>query len=96
MADTREWQDISTAPKDGTRILVWFCGEMHVAAYQPVWHPDNLKWCVKYPADGAGESVNTVFDISQPVWPDGRPIPGGHLGPTHWMPLPPAPQEKGR
>ncbi len=86
-----EWQTIDSAPKNGTPVLVWFCGRMHVAEYTAVWHPDNLKWCVREAARGDGQPTTTVVDISQPTFPDGRPIPGGHAGPTHWMPLPAPP-----
>lgn len=85
------WRPIETAPKDGTRVLVWLCGEAHVAEYCAVWHPDNKRWCVREPANLRGEPSNVVKDISQ-VLIDGRPILGTHAGPTHWMPLPEPPQ----
>ena len=68
--DAREWQDISTAPKDGTDILLGFAGDDRPAVI----------------AGWFGESGWEKYDCLNLV--KGRP--------THWMPLPPAPQEKGR
>lgn len=84
------WQTIETAPMDGTQILVWFRGRMHVAQYGPIWHPDNKHWFVRDPATGEEETSNIVQQITRPNI-DGHPIAGAHEGPTHWYPLPPAP-----
>jgi hypothetical protein len=86
----REWQDISTAPKDGTPVLVWFRGRQHVAEYAPIWHEDNKHWCVRDPATGQEDKSNIVHEIDPPSI-DGKPIPGTFSGPTHWMPLPAGP-----
>jgi hypothetical protein len=32
-----EWQDISTAPKDGTRILLFANGRVSVGGFDPHW-----------------------------------------------------------
>lgn len=88
-----QWQKIDTAPKDGTRILVWFRGEMFVAFFGPVWHPENLKWLVPEPNTKADGDGRIVSDISEPVWSDGTKIPGGHDGPTLWHPLPDQPND---
>lgn len=88
-----EWQPIGTAPRDGTPVMVWFRGEYHVAQFIGIWAPENLKWCVKPPKTGLEDDMRPVHDISIPVWSDGVPIPGGHSGPTHWMPLPSPPTD---
>lgn len=85
-----EWQDISTAPKDGTEILVWFRGRRHVAEYGPIFHPDNKHWYVREPSTDEREKSNTVHQIDPPTV-DGNPIPGCWLGPSLWMPLPEPP-----
>jgi len=51
------WQDISTAPKDGTPILVWFRGQMHVAEFGAIWSPENMHWHVREPATGQDEKA---------------------------------------
>ncbi len=44
-----EWQDIATAPRDGTEILVWTGISRRIVTYihddedgQPLWFPDGL------------------------------------------------------
>jgi hypothetical protein len=67
---TPGWQDISTAPKDGTFILI-------------------------YPSSCWVEDVEHDYEVS--YWDEdfGRwhfsALPDDYTGPTHWMPLPPAP-----
>lgn len=74
-ASLTQWQPIETAPRNGTRILVWAEGdgpfEMHwntmgwnwlVSRQLGIWEGDGFTW---YEADGHG--------------------------PTHWMPLPEPP-----
>lgn len=58
-----DWQDISTAPKDGTFILVWAMPYVEMAHWRGRWRIGN--------------------DVT-----------GTKLFPTHWMPLPPAPEIK--
>lgn len=72
-----QWQDISTAPKDGTRILVY--GE------------DVILSCVYGPffwEAGAPQGTEQLGWIQF----DGQL--GPDVYPTHWMPLPPAPEAK--
>jgi hypothetical protein len=75
------WQDIATAPRDGTDVLVWaqFAGEisgphdnfeMGIAAY-------NFGT-----TDFAGYEWNALGGDAYAVW----------CRPTHWMPLPDAPR----
>ena len=58
-----EWQIIETAPKDGTRVLVYV------------------------PKHGVFSSEFKFGCWQLPIW--GSPA----LEPSHWMPLPPDPQE---
>ncbi len=45
-----QWQDIATAPKDGTEVLIWDGCGVRVATYmhddektgEPVWFPEGL------------------------------------------------------
>ena len=81
-ADTREWQDISTAPKDGSKFLVWThrCG--FVVVYHDVDDP--------MPADIVPSGHHLMVDDGK----NEHELRGDY--PTRWLPLPPAPQEKGR
>lgn len=47
LLDATEWRPISTAPKDGTRILVYAAEREGLPAFQCVaaWHTDG-GWCV--------------------------------------------------
>lgn len=87
MTDTREWQDISTAPKDGKPFLAWGLG------YK--W-PEVLRW-FQYDADDALEAgEDGYFHFAEELLQDAFDAPDVVADYTHWMPLPPAPQEKGR
>lgn len=75
-----EWQDISTAPRDGTEILAFQAdGKFHIG-----------------PEDHVGTHLPAWAVVS---WKDGY-WDGYYSGlgpldaPTHWMPLPPPPNEK--
>jgi hypothetical protein len=63
------WQPISTAPKDGTRILVFQNGGRGIAWWQGTGGEPSHLWCHH---DG-----------------DFR----AYCNPTHWMPLPPPPEQ---
>ena len=77
---TVEWQEIETAPKDGTTILI-------------VGKPDNLvvngdtltsfKQSAIYTA--AWDEIDAAFCLSGGSWL------GPFVDPTHWMPLPEPP-----
>lgn len=76
------WQDISTAPKDGTEILAVyatdFCGK-RAADYSLVRWERN-KWIAQADGQRALESQgDTWTDYIEPYV-------------THWMPLPEPPQ----
>lgn len=77
------WQDISTAPKDGTDVLIWNCEGAEIAHWAPKEDdgPDQ---------PGCDEGWHGTY-----AWP-GRSwgtrlqsFPQGQ--PTHWMPLPASP-----
>lgn len=65
----QQWQDISTAPKDGTRIVAW-CGKFVNICYWGDCYPRGEVWM-----------SDSCVDF------------GGFEEPTHWMPLPEAPEE---
>jgi hypothetical protein len=60
------WQPIETAPKDGTRVMV-FCPDRGVMEAR--FNQTYGRW---------GDPVYSEWDCE----------------PTHWMPLPPAPEEE--
>lgn len=80
MTDTREWQDISTAPRDGTSILVIVAGR-HPDTGIPFipevveWNHGGYWWNEMW---GGGDNAG-VYEPTH--WMT--------------LPLPPAPQEKG-
>lgn len=82
-----QWQPISTAPKDGTVVLLGdtkFPDEV-VAGY---WGLASAAW---------GDGADTEFPWVMLESGNGiNHLMSGHHGPTHWMPLPPAPQSDDR
>lgn len=74
-----EWQDISTAPKDGTRIDIW--GINHLTYDKRGERIVNVKW-------GA---VRDWMGHERDDWQHGR---GGDFEPTHWMSLPEPPSKE--
>ncbi len=77
-----EWQDISTAPKDGTWFLICKmdegCKSYEVGAYEPLMMP--------YFVDiGDGLFRRELTQVH-----DWRGFNNFHRA-THWMPLPPPP-----
>ena len=73
------WQPIETAPKDETRILTVIVG-FHIAIGW--WFAEEEKWMTTDAEDYADEGswVEAVRD--------------SYYHPTHWMPLPEAPNVK--
>lgn len=68
-----EWQPIESAPKDGTRILVYSCEwKRHLFG--------RAYWFQGVPGDGSGW-IASVF-LATPI-DDSR----GSMNPTHWMPM---------
>jgi len=84
-----DWQKIETAPKDGTRVLISTPWGVCVGEYH-----DEM------PQSDCGRAICYAGWFSH----DGETHPGHNMGdksdaeqqcpPTHWMPLPPPPQEK--
>ena len=77
-----EWQPISTAPKDGTPILVFpgLLGHPIVAAWErPAKHPPRGR--VGNWSDNFGFWRVVLTNKATPYIP------------THWMPLPPPPKD---
>jgi hypothetical protein len=73
-----EWQDIKTAPRDGTEFMAWILnGEK-----QGFWEP-RARF---EPVDGGFEMWGRV-DYDQEGWE----LVYMWLTPTHWMPQPSAP-----
>jgi hypothetical protein len=72
-----QWKPIETAPKDSSRILI-YCPKSN-RPVQEVW------WAIPY--EGAVRGY-----WSTPIGPTGRGYTILETSPTHWMPLPPAPQ----
>jgi hypothetical protein len=74
-----EWQPISTAPKDGTLVMLWDPdGDPNY--YIARWFADH-----RYRREGP---------FGPFVWTNGDPASGIRLArdvPTHWMPLPAPP-----
>ncbi|WP_419902103.1 DUF551 domain-containing protein [Kiloniella sp.] len=70
------WQPIETAPKDGTHVLV-----MTDKGYFAVAYPYQRKGSRCYNWDAVGQDRDS--------YTDGNCLDGE---PTHWMPLPPAPE----
>ena len=70
------WQNIETAPRDGTKILVWggeWVGEL--GPREPVDEPMKVYFCGR----GGWHVADTVYYCAEIE------------NPTHWMPLPAGP-----
>jgi hypothetical protein len=70
------WQPISTAPRDGTYILIAEVGVL----------PDIAAWCRELPE--RIDSHGTKWLARPEGWFD---VSRSRLHPTHWMPLPTPP-----
>ena len=77
---TAEWFDISTAPKDGSGVIL-----IDMGAQQPEagvgWYAFDIWTAI----DPDGEPVFDEEFYRSMIW----------LSPTHWQPLPPPPAKEG-
>jgi hypothetical protein len=84
-----DWRPITTAPKDGTRIVCW--AEMFD-------HPCFLVWKTNpriVHEHNAGQSMElSAAYFGDPDEMDDYELSEAGKGPTHWMPLPPPPTTK--
>jgi len=84
-AEREQWQPIETAPRDGTRILVFYDSETRGPWVQEAWWRtpyeaallEQCSWCYHW----TGNSDGCLLDKS---------IHG--IGASKWKPLPPAPE----
>lgn len=82
------WKPISTAPKDGTEIN----------GYRPDHGVFTFRWAFMeemVPKDSNGDPAEDYDDTFAWWWHDRWGWMEGDLTPTHWMPLPPAPESEG-
>lgn len=80
------WQPIDTAPKDGTKILIWDGKGQFAAWWDPTFEDDAAK----------NEACDWEKSHYIGAWTDGCVLSFGYeetysYEPTHWMPLPPPP-----
>lgn len=75
-----EWMPISSAPRDGTRILLFNGREVSAGAWMPVRKNDPD--AEKYPWSVYDNDVWQMVN----AWTDGK------YGASHWMPLPKPPE----
>lgn len=84
-----EWQDISTAPKDGTKIDVWCVNDVFG---EPIGRVPDAWWSEEHEEWSAGASWLSR-PIEAPVaTATGRPV----VKVTHWMPKPQPPTLGGK
>ncbi len=77
------WQPIKTAPKNGTRVDLWFASEQ--------WRAINCFWIPKIKKWGW---FDTVFRGTKKLPENQSPaVTFPNVEPTHWMPLPELPPE---
>jgi len=83
------WQDISTAPKDGSKVILAKIIPASEDREASVWWSCMGHWRDETPLSGTGGKIRRSA-----AWTDGMDNLGA---PTHWMPVPdPAsPQQEG-
>ncbi|HMO74105.1 MAG TPA: hypothetical protein PKD48_02080 [Sphingopyxis sp.] len=82
-----DWNlNMDQAPKDGSKVLVSYEGEVFIARFGALWHPDNVMWLTDQPFS----DPPTVSPLGPERDTDGIQQPWHRTGPTKWMPLPDA------
>ena len=85
-----EWRDISTAPRDGTKILGFEPDGLHGPTYAVIY------WYTQEPFPGYEPAENglfrQVFYGEAYSWWEGADY--SPFNATHWMPLPEPPESK--
>lgn len=82
------WKPIETAPRDGSRILVfssWDWSDSSWSDLQPEWI--TCVWREDASIDEDDNDVGGFISVTH------NPYKDIAKNPTHWMPLPPPPQE---
>ena len=80
------WRDIASAPKDGTMILLSDGKFVVPGAFCPSLHGEKYPWAFveEFKDDPSGCcQMEEPYRLETNAWKE--------AGPTHWMPLPPAP-----
>lgn len=91
-ADTAGWQPIETAPKDGTRVLLFTttAGDAELTEYLEAGGDDEIP--LERVQLGIWDNGN---DSDDPMWMRPADWQTETIGnPTHWMPLPAPPEVK--
>jgi len=83
-----DWQPIETAPKDGTRIIVYSNGPSFSGAFKNRWNDENIPWVgeVKWREGWYNEKINgwMIANCDEEY--------GYFVEATHWMELPEFPK----
>ena len=95
--DNQNWRDISTAPKDGTIILLWLrSGGKPVLGFRKLW---TFRGWLRFEClENLDEWRSAIAEsaLNDPCgslsWAEGRLLGLAHE-PTHWMPLPDPPEQ---
>jgi hypothetical protein len=80
-----EWQDISTAPKDGTEI--WLFGPSPEGPRVTIGHWTQDEECRTYLGDCGGECHCPEYDYSDPLWMSADGGFSNEWPCTMWQPL---------
>jgi hypothetical protein len=81
-----DWQDIGTAPKDGTEIIAVFCSDYGYQDSPTIYGP----WTVAFRRGKWMASWDDASVIESESWA-GTEYKQAPVDPTHWMPRPKPP-----